>query len=207
MGALFLGNALASQDNDSARLLERIQVLEERLAAVESRFTFASFMPDFAERFHVMHRSGEAGDWAVASHELMEMMRLSQLSPSINADQGKLMEAMMKPNFEALRHAIEDSNQEKFNTALAQTIDSCNACHTASASRFIEVQLNARESISLRHPHKFIERQVQGGHAHSMPSGMSGKMMTTEPASDEHHDDAGKPEHHHDDADSPAHND
>jgi hypothetical protein len=107
------------------------------------------------------------------------------------------MEAMLESSFEALRHAIEDSDHKKFEKALVQTLDTCNACHKVTASRFIEVELNARETLSLRHPHKFIERQVEAGHSHGTPSKMSGTMMTTEPASEEHHDDTGKPAHSH----------
>ncbi|TDJ28368.1 MAG: hypothetical protein E2O57_04520 [Gammaproteobacteria bacterium] len=208
IGTLFLGSAIANQHSNSDRLMERIQLLEERLAVLESRFSFASFMPDFAERFHVMHRAGEASDWAVASHELQEMIRLARLSTAIDADKGRLMEAMLGPSFEALEHAIEDSNHEKFETALTQTIDTCNACHTATGSDFIQVTLDARKSLSMRHPHSFMARKMPSGHSHGMSSGMSGMsgMMTTEPATDEHHDDADSAKHPHD-AGTPAHND
>ena len=199
IGTLFLGNAFASQDSNSDRLLERIEALENRIVMLESRHTFTSFMPDFAERFHVMHRSGEAGDWAVASHELQEITRLVRLSPAIDADKGKLMEAMLAPSLEALEHAIEDGNHEKFENALTQTIDACNACHTATGSDFVQVVLDARDSLSIRHSHSFIARNIPSGHAHDMPAGMSG-MMGTEPASDEHGDEELKPKKH-DDAD------
>jgi hypothetical protein len=169
MGTLFLSNAFASQDHNTDRLMERIQALEERLAEMESRFSFTFFMPDFAERFHVMHRAGEAGDWAV-------------------------------------EHAIEDSNHEKFEKALVQTISSCNACHTATGSDFVQVTLDASDSLSMRHPHRFMEQQAPSDHAHGMSSGMSGMsgMMTTEPESDDHQDDADSSGHGHD-ADTPAH--
>ena len=205
MGSLFGSHTLASQHSSSDRLMERIQALEERIAVLESRFSFASFMPDFAERFHVMHRAGESGDWAVASHELQTMKQIMQLSTSIDADKGKLMLAMLEPNFEALEHAIEDGNHGKFEKALTQTIDACNACHTATGSSFIQVSLDAGDSLSMRHPHKFMAQQAPVGHSHGMSSGMSG-MMTTEPASDDHHDDTGSSGHQHD-ADTPAHND
>ena len=39
MGTLFLRPAFASQDSNTERLVERIQALEERLAAMESRFS------------------------------------------------------------------------------------------------------------------------------------------------------------------------
>jgi hypothetical protein len=206
MGALFQSNAQANQDSDLDRLMERIQALEERLAMVESRFSFTFFMPDFAERFHVMHRAGEAGDWAVSSHELQTMKQLMQLSTSIDADNGRLMVAMLEPSFEALEHAIEDSNHEKFEQALTQTIGTCNACHTATGSDFVQVTLDASDSLSMRHPHRFMEQQAPKGHAHGMSSGMSGMsgMMSTEPESDAHQDDADSSGHGHD-ADTPAH--
>jgi hypothetical protein len=207
MGSMIGSHAFANQHSNSDRLMERIQILEERIAVLESRFSFASFMPDFAERFHVMHRAGESGDWAVASHELQTMKQLMRLSTSIDADNGKLMMAMLEPNFEALEHAIEDGNHGKFEKALDQTIDTCNACHTATGSSFVQVTLDAGDSLSMRHPHKFMAQQAPVGHSHGMSSGMIGGMMPNMPASDDHHDDdAGSSEHQHD-ADTPAHND
>jgi len=158
---------LADSDGAKFEALEhQIEVLQARIAALEERLTFTSFMPDFAERFHVMHRAGEAGDWAVASHELEEMKRLARLSTSIDAATGQLMQEMMKPNFEALENAIEHTNGKKFETALSQTTATCNACHAATGSGFVQVTLDASDSTSLRHPHKFMEQQMTGGHAH-----------------------------------------
>lgn len=186
-------------DSDKAKLeaLERqIEALQIRIAALESHRTFTSFMPNFSERFHVMHRAGEAGDWAVASHELQEMKRLTRLSITIDGEKGQLMQGMMGPSFEALENAIKHGDHKKFDKALVQTIDTCNACHAATDSDFVQVKLDARESLSLRHPHKLMQREVPGGHAHGMPSGMGG-MMPAKPATGEHHDDTDKPAHKH----------
>ena len=188
---------VADSNKAEFEALERqIEALQTRIVALEARQTFTSFMPDFAERFHVMHRAGEAGDWAVASHEFQEMKRLTKLSTSINADNGELMQQMMKPDFEALGKAIEHGNQEKFQQALVQTIDTCNACHTATGSGFVQVTLNAHDSMSLRHPHKLMRREMAGGHSHGISSGM-GTMMPAMPAADAHHDDTGQPAHKH----------
>ncbi len=193
---------LASSDGAKFEALEhQIEALQARIAALEAHQTFTSFMPNFSERFHVMHRAGEAGDWAVASHELQEMKRLTILSITIDNEKGQLMRAMMGPNFEALESAIEHNDHEKFEKALTQTIDTCNACHTATGSDFVQVTLDARQALSIRHPHKFMEREVSSGHSHGMPSGMggmmsgTGAMMPAKPASEEHHDDTGKPAH------------
>jgi hypothetical protein len=198
--AVLSAPVLAAGDADRVEALEhRIEALEARIAALEAHRTFTSFMPNFAERFHVMHRAGEAGDWAVASHELAEMKRITALSPTIDAEKGKLMQAMMAPSFEALEGAIEHANHEKFETALAQTIDTCNACHTATGSDFVQVTLDATESLSMRHPHTFMSRGVPSGHAHGSPSGMGemmqGGMMQPQGAAKEPHDDTGKPAH------------
>ncbi len=45
-------------------------------------------MPNFSERFHVMHRAGESGDWAVAAHEFAELKRLTRLSTTIDSEEG-----------------------------------------------------------------------------------------------------------------------
>jgi hypothetical protein len=156
-------------ESDGAKLEElegQIKALQARIAALEAHHTFTSFMPDFAERFHVMHRAGDSGDWAVASHELEELKRLTRLSTSIDADKGKLMQGMMKPSFEALENAIEHGNNKKFRKALTQATETCNACHTATGSGFVQVTLDARESLSIRHPHKFQKQEVPGGHTH-----------------------------------------
>jgi len=173
--AVFAASVLAAlstpllADSDGAKLEElegQIKALQARIAALEAHHTFTSFMPDFAERFHVMHRAGDSGDWAVASHELEELKRLTRLSTSVDADKGKLMQGMMKPSFEALENAIEHGNTKKFQIALKQTTETCNACHMATGSGFVQVTLDARESLSLRHPHKFQKQEVPGGHTH-----------------------------------------
>ena len=193
--AIFSTPVVADSNKAEFEALEgQIEALQIRIAALEAQRTITSFMPDFAERFHIMHRAGEAGDWAVASHEFQEMKRLTKLSTSINADNGELMQQMMKPNFEALGKAIEHGNQEKFQQALVQTIDTCNACHTATGSGFVQVTLNAHDSMSLRHPHKLMRREMAGGHSHGISSGM-GTMMPAMPAADAHHDDTGQPAH------------
>jgi len=179
-------------DSGKEKSLERqIEALQTRIAALEARQTFTSFMPDVAERFHVMHRAADAGDWAVASHELEEMKRLTRLSTLIDSEQGKLMQAMLAPSFEALTSAIKNTEDEKFDEALVQTIASCNACHAATGSPFIQVTLDARDSLSIRHPHKFVQQAAAGGHAHGETPG--------------EHDDTGKAAH--DDAPEAAHDD
>ncbi len=200
--ALVSTPVLASGDEAKFEALEhQIAALQARIAALEAFQTFTSFMPNFSERFHVMHRAGEAGDWAVAAHEFQEMKRLTRLSTTIDNEKGQLMQAMLAPSFEALESAIEHNDHEKFEKALTQTIDTCNACHTATGSDFVQVTFDAREALSIRHPHKFMEREVPGGHTHGMPSGMggmmsgSGTMMPAKPASGEHHHDPGTPAH------------
>ena len=181
-----------SDDGKLEELMRQVETLRTRVSALESLTTFTSFMPNFAERFHVMHHAGEAGDWAVASHELSEMQRMAVLSQSIDAEKGKLMKSMMAPSFDALEDAIGHGNGGKFETALTQTINTCNACHAATGSGFIEVTLEVPDLLSLRHPHKLTPRAVPEGHSHDMPADMKG-MMHDSKTSEHGHDDAGKP--------------
>jgi hypothetical protein len=188
--------SLAQSDAGRIQALEhQVERLEARISLLEASRTFTSFMPNFAERFHVMHHAGEAGDWAVASHELQELLRLSAQSTSIDAEKGAIMQGMMAPSFEALEKAIEHGNQKTFGKALAQTIETCNACHAATGSGFVEVTLDVDNVMSLRHPHKLTPRAVPEGHTHGTPPKRMGKMMHDRPSGGRGHDDRGKPAH------------
>ncbi len=166
----------AHEDASSTEVLKRLQALEQRLNALEAARSFASFMPDLAERFHVMHRAGDAGDWAVAAHELAEMQRLTRQSISINAEQGSLMRSMLGPSFANLESAIEHGNAKKFSKALENTITACNSCHVATGAQFIQVTLDAADGLSMRHPHRLMMRNATEGHHHG-PQAQGGHMM------------------------------
>ena len=198
----------ASSDDANLQSMQKalleLQIRVEALEAVKP--TFTSLMPNFSERFHVMHRAGEAGDWAVAGHELAEMKRLTALSSYIDAKNGALMQGMMGPRLEALEAAIKHGNLGKFEAALVETVSSCNACHKASGSPFIQVVLDARDSISLRHPHALGHSELDGGHSHGEPAVMKKKMermqksmknmMSGESEQDHHEEGEGQEEHH-----------
>jgi len=177
-----------SDEMDIQSMQQTIQALQERMKVLEAiKPTFTGFMPDVAERFHVLHRAGEAGDWAVAGHELSELKRLIALSVNIDADNGLLMQGMMKSSIESLEKAVAEGDNEKLGIAMEQTVNSCNACHTATGSPFVQVVLNAKRSISMRHPHAFSKSEAAAEHAHGEP-GMGGM-----PGGDPEHDEDEEP--------------
>ena len=206
--ALIVGTlsvAKASSDEANLQSMQKaLLALQIRVEALEViKPTFTSLMPNFSERFHVMHRAGEAGDWAVAGHEVAEMKRLTALSSYIDAKNGALMQGMMGPRLDALEAAIKHGNLGKFEAALGETVSSCNACHRASGSPFIQVILDAKDSISLRHPHAFAKSEMAGGHSHGGPAmmqkdmeSMQKSMMSGESEIDHHKQGEGEEEHH-----------
>ena len=165
MFSIIANQSIASEDIDVNKLLTRIQAMEERIALLESRFSFASFMPDFAERFHVMHRATESEDWAVASHELQEMIHMVETSLAIDDDKGLLFQTMMGPVLEQMDDAIAHANQKKMVSLFDQATQTCNSCHVATGSSFINVTLDATGTLSMRHPHVF-SKQKMGKHMH-----------------------------------------
>lgn len=183
----------SSHTPDTAKLLQQIKQLEQRITVLESSRSFTQFMPDFAERFHVMHRAGLAGDWAVAAHELAEMKRLMEQAPDIDAKDGKLMQAMLGPSMEKLDKTIDQADSTMFKKTLVETVNTCNACHAATGSPFIQVKLNASNSLSMRHPHKFMARHAPEGHEHGHEHGMHDAKAHQDGES--HHDEQ---QQHHD---------
>lgn len=147
-------------------LKKEIRALRERVAALEAlKPTFTNFMPNFSERFHVMHRAGDVGDWAVAAHEVSEMQRLTRISMHIDPKLGALMQGFMDGNLRKLSEAIEHGSAKSFRVALRDTVASCNGCHTATGST-IAVSLNVDESLSMRHPHALRKSTVPKNHKH-----------------------------------------
>jgi hypothetical protein len=147
-------------------LKKEIRALRQRIAALEAlKPMFTNFMPNFSERFHVMHRAGDVGDWAVAAHEVSEMQRLTRASTYIDPKLGALMQAFMDGNLRKLKEAIEHGNAKSFQAALKDTVASCNGCHTATGST-IAVSLEVDDSLSMRHPHVLKKSTVPKEHTH-----------------------------------------
>jgi hypothetical protein len=147
-------------------LSREVMALRRRVAVLEAlKPTFTSFMPSFAERFHVMHRAGDAADWALAAHEVDEMERLARVSIHIDTKLGALMQAFMGGNLARLRESIEHRDSRAFQAALKDTVTSCNGCHTASGSTVV-VTLNVDDSLSMRHPHALRRTTVPKHHRH-----------------------------------------
>jgi hypothetical protein len=147
-------------------LKNEIRALRERVDALEAlKPTFTNFMPNFSERFHVMHRAGDVGDWAVAAHEISEMQRLTRISNYIDPKLGGLMRGFMDGNLRKLKEAIEHGSAKSFRAALKDTVASCNGCHTATGST-IAVSLDVDDSLSMRHPHALRKSTVPKEHTH-----------------------------------------
>lgn len=134
-----------------------------RLQAMQPNVT--TLMPEFAERFHVMHYAGYAGDWAVAAHELQELKRLLRVIAVIDPKKGDLAKGFMGASFRNLNAAIEHANRASFEKALTETVKNCNACHAAVGSDFIKVSVDVDESLSMRHAHRLEKSKVRR-HAH-----------------------------------------
>jgi hypothetical protein len=152
---------------------EMLQVLRPDLTMV---------MPDFAERFHVMHRAGDAGDWAVANHELSSMRQIIGRAKRLNPQQGPMLEAFMLGPLENLEKVIMQRDDEAFDKALDQTIQSCNGCHQALGSPFIQIALETPDELNMRHPHKLEPSKAPRDHSHgARVEDMMGEMMESTP--------------------------
>jgi hypothetical protein len=169
---------LAMADSESKQtqaLTKEVRALSAKVADLQKSLLLLEalkpnltvLMPDFSERFHVMHYAGEAGDWAVAAHEFQELQRMVKIMTMLDPEKGALMEGFMKGGFDKINAAIEHGNAESFDSALNETLNGCNACHAAVGSEFVQVTLDAERSLSMRHSHKFMHNKMMGEHKHT----------------------------------------
>jgi cytochrome c556 len=171
----FFGPVMADSDSKEIQALTKeIRALSAEVASLRKSVALLEtlkpnltmLMPNFSERFHVMHYAGEAGDWAVAAHELQEMQRMIEVMTAIAPEKGALIKGFMTGSLNKLNAAIEHGNLESFDKALSETVKNCNACHSAVGSEFVQVQLDAERSLSMRHSHTFMHRKMMGEHKH-----------------------------------------
>lgn len=152
---------------DLPSLLAEVQRLRKEVAVLDAlKPTFTNFMPNFAERFHVMHFAGDAGDWAVAGHEAAELDRLMDVAEDIDPEKAKLMRSFIGADMEHLDEAIAHGDGAAFDKTLGETVAHCNACHTAVGSPFIKVSLNVLPNMTIRHPHVLTKEKAMAHHHH-----------------------------------------
>lgn len=170
LALLASGAAQATSHDGENTAANTIRALEARVTELEKRIEqlealkpgFAAFMPRFSERFHVLHRAGDIGDWQVAKHEVLEMQRLVDVSKNVDPQLGGMFEGFMSGPLTEINAAIEHENGERFLDALDQTVQNCNACHQAVGSGFIRVSLNVPSLLSMRHAHELKETSIEG---------------------------------------------
>lgn len=150
-------NALRDEVTQLRKSVELLQAIQP---------TITSLMPDFAERFHVMHYAGEAEDWAIVSHELQGLKQVIEVIKLVDPEKGAMVDGFMSENFKKIEAAIEHENMKSFNNALTETVANCNACHAAAGSPFMKVVLDARDSLSMRHSHDLEKSAKPGEHKH-----------------------------------------
>ncbi|ATJ83330.1 hypothetical protein ACFPTY_09945 [Halomonas beimenensis] len=165
------GETASTAPLEPQSLEHRVGSLEEELARVEASLEalqpdMTMIMPNFAERFHVMHRAGDAGDWAVANHELLTMQQIIARMRRFDPENGALLDDYMSGPLNNLAELIEHRDREAFAQALEQTVQVCNACHKAVGSPFIRVTLDPPETLNMRHPHQLRSSEAPREHTH-----------------------------------------
>ena len=156
--------ALARQVEILNNEVTRLKQAVESLQAIQP--TITSLMPDFSERFHVMHYAGEAEDWALASHELLGLKRLIEIMKQVDPETGAMVNGFLLGNINRIDAAIEHKNIKSFQKSLKQTVENCNSCHVAVGSPSMKVVLDARDALSMRHSHDLGKSDKPGKHTH-----------------------------------------
>lgn len=154
--------------NQVATLKDEVAELKKVVATLKaSQPTVTMLMPNFAERFHVMHYAGEAEDWAVASHELLGLKHLLKIMQQVDPEKGAMANGFLDANFKQLDAAIEHENMKSFKQSLDETVSNCNSCHVAVGSPSMRITLNVSDSLSMRHSHDLGKSKKPGEHKHT----------------------------------------
>lgn len=168
--------SVASEDSAKIQqLTSQVATLKDEVSglkkAIESlraaQPTITMLMPNFSERFHVMHYAGEAEDWAVAAHELLGLRHLVEVMQEVDPEKGAMANGFLDADFDEILEAIEHEDMELFEQSLDEAVKNCNACHVAIGSPSMKITLDAMDSLSMRHSHDLGKSKMPGDHKHT----------------------------------------
>jgi hypothetical protein len=96
-------------------------------------------------RHYKLWHAQKVGNWPLSAYQLSQfaqtIRRIVQLYPKTSAiSQADLIHEKTDPAMAALRQALADKNNARFEAAYAQLTSACNQCHQAAGVGFIVVQ-------------------------------------------------------------------
>jgi len=101
---------------------------------------FAIPMREVGDRFNNMYFAANGGNWALAAYESKYMDKAMNPAKVTKPDEYAKWASFYTGAFDPVNKAIAAKDINAFDAAYTKAISDCNACHSASGYKFIEIQ-------------------------------------------------------------------
>ncbi len=125
----------------------KFNTLDTTLALWNIQPGLGTVMMEYSNRFSRLYFSARAGNWDMAKYQLGEMLEIQEVGETTRPKRAPLLKAFEDGYLMPLDEAITAQDAKAFDTAFANTVEGCNACHTASSGaewksyRFVKIQV------------------------------------------------------------------
>jgi hypothetical protein len=104
-------------------------------------------MMEYSNRFSRLYFAAQAGNWDMANYQLGEMLEIQEVGETTRPGRASKLKAFEENYLSSLDKAVAAQDAKAFDSAFAQTVEGCNACHTQSSGtnwksfQFIKIQV------------------------------------------------------------------
>jgi cytochrome c553 len=104
-------------------------------------------MIEYSNRFSRLYFSAHAGNWDMAKYQLGEMLEIQEVGETTRPKRAPMLKAFEDGYLTPLDEAVTSRDAKAFDTAFANAVGGCNACHTASSAaawksyQFVKIQV------------------------------------------------------------------
>jgi len=98
-------------------------------------------MMEYGRRFAMLPFAVDAGDWGMAQYQLKEQIEIQEVGETTRPAKSELLADFEHGFLDPISAAIENEDTAAFNSAYADAIDGCNACHVATGHPYVQVQM------------------------------------------------------------------
>jgi cytochrome c553 len=125
----------------------KFNAVDTRLALWNIQPGLGTVMMEYSNRFSRLYFSAHAGNWDMAKYQLGEMLEIQEVGETTRPKRAPMLKAFEDGYLTPLGEAVTSGDAKAFDTAFANAVGGCNACHAASSGaewksyQFVKIQV------------------------------------------------------------------
>jgi len=123
-----------------ALIQDRMNTLDRSLALWNIQPGLGTIMMEYGYRFALARLAVDDQNWGMAAYQIKEATEIQEVGEITRPGKATLLKNFEQSFLEQLNAAIDAQDTTQFDTAYANAIGGCNACHIATGHPFVVIQ-------------------------------------------------------------------